>query len=46
MYNLPGITWLYFVIWLVIVLTYYLVWARRQSALNRPDADCPPCPTP
>jgi basic amino acid/polyamine antiporter, APA family len=44
MYNLPGITWLYFGIWLVIVLTYYLVWARRRSALNRPDSDLPPLP--
>ena len=44
MYNLPIQTWVYFLIWLAVVLTYYLVWARRHSALNNPDARLPDLP--
>ncbi len=36
-YSLPGVTWMYFGIWLAIVMTYYLVYARRHSILLHPD---------
>jgi basic amino acid/polyamine antiporter, APA family len=33
LYGLPPITWLWFGIWVVVVLTFYFVWSRHHSAL-------------
>lgn len=34
LYGLPPITWLWFSIWVVLALTFYLLWSRHHSALN------------
>ena len=43
-YNLPVQTWVYFLIWLVIVISFYLLYGRRHSALNNPDQPLPDLP--
>ncbi|QWF83638.1 amino acid permease [Amycolatopsis sp. CA-230715] len=35
-YGLGSVTQVIFVVWLVVALVYYLLWARRHSALNTP----------
>ena len=42
--NLPVQTWVYFLIWLVIVISFYLLYGRRHSALNNPDQPLPDLP--
>ena len=35
MSGLHGITWLIFGTWILVVIVFYLVWGRRNAALNR-----------
>jgi amino acid transporter len=43
-YNLPVQTWIYFLIWLAIVISFYLLYGRKHSALNNPDKALPDLP--
>jgi amino acid transporter len=37
--GLAPITWLIFGVWLLVVLSFYLLWGRRHSRLNEPVTD-------
>ena len=32
--GLPGITWMIFAVWLLVVLTFYFAYGRRHAVLN------------
>lgn len=34
LFNLPAITWLFFLLWLAVVLTFYWFYGRKHSVLN------------
>jgi APA family basic amino acid/polyamine antiporter len=36
MCSLPAITWIRFVIWMIIGLVVYFVYSRKHSRLNKP----------
>jgi amino acid transporter len=38
LYSLPWYTWLAFALWVSLFLTFYFVWGRHHSALNRRSA--------
>lgn len=44
MYNLPIQTWIYFAIWLAVVISFYLLYGRKHSALNNPNKPLPDLP--
>ena len=44
LWGLAAITWVIFLSWLAVVLAFYLLWGRRNAALNRgvvADTDLP-----
>jgi amino acid transporter len=38
LYSLSWHTWVAFALWVSVFLTFYFVWGRHHSALNRPAA--------
>lgn len=37
--GLPAVTWIIFGSWLLVVLAFYFIWARRHAVLNEPEAE-------
>jgi len=44
LFSLPWYTWLAFALWVSLFLTFYFVWGRHHSALNRAAALEAPVP--